>query len=86
MAHSTSAPNERVLRGTQLAKLSFNHILSVALADVFQYFCKKMKNVSCEYDRLNGCNSTFLCKLRGTSDTFVYRYGFYKKLKNVSCE
>ena len=21
-------------------------------------FCKKLKNISCEYDRLNGCNST----------------------------
>ena len=30
-------------------------------------FYKKLKNVSCEYDRLNGC------KLRGTFDTFVGR-------------
>ena len=57
----------------------------VLTADVFQLLkikswktsavsttVKKLKNVSCEYNRLNGWNSTF----------FV----FYKKLKNVSCE
>ena len=38
MQHSTSAPNERVLRVTQLAKLSFNHLSVVLTADVFQYF------------------------------------------------
>ena len=41
MEHSTSAPNERVLRTTQLAKLSFNHPSVVLTADVFQYFYKK---------------------------------------------
>ena len=35
---STSAPNERVSRITQLAKLSFNHPSVVLTADVFQYF------------------------------------------------
>ena len=40
MEHSTSAPNERVLRTTQLAKLSFNHPSVVLTADVFQYFIK----------------------------------------------
>ena len=34
----TSAPNERVLRTTQLAKLSFNHPSVVLTAEVFQYF------------------------------------------------
>ena len=34
MEHSTSAPNERVLRTTQLAKLSFNHSSVVLTADV----------------------------------------------------
>ena len=34
----TSAPNERVLRVTQLAKLSFNHPSVVVTADVLQYF------------------------------------------------
>ena len=32
------------------------------------FLYKKLKNVSCEYDRLNGWNSTLH---RGTSDTFV---------------
>ena len=36
--HSTSAPNKRVLRTAQLAKLSFNHPSVVLTADVFQYF------------------------------------------------
>ena len=40
MEHSTSAPNERVFRVTQLAKLSFNHPSVVAAADVFQHFYK----------------------------------------------
>ena len=40
MEHSTSAPNERVWRITQLATLSFNHPSVVLTADVFQYFCK----------------------------------------------
>ena len=40
MKHSTSAPNERVLRTTQLAKLSFNHPSVVLTADVFQYLYK----------------------------------------------
>ena len=39
--HGTSAPNERVLRTTQLAKLNFNHPSVVLTADVFQYFCKR---------------------------------------------
>ena len=34
----TSAPNERVLRVTQLAKLSFDHPSVVVTAEVFQYF------------------------------------------------
>ena len=42
MEHSTSPPSERVLRVTQLAKLSFNHPSVVLTADVFQYF----KNIS----------------------------------------
>ena len=40
MEHSTSAPNERVLRTTQLAKLSFNHPSVVLTADFCQYFNK----------------------------------------------
>ena len=40
MEHSTSAPNERVLRTTQLAKLSFNHPPVVLTANVFQYINK----------------------------------------------
>ena len=36
-------------------------------------FYKKSKNVSCEYDRLNGWNST-LQAARGTLDTFVGRF------------
>ena len=40
MEHSTSAPNERVLRITQLAKLSFNHPWVVLTADDFQYLYK----------------------------------------------
>ena len=34
----TSAPYDRVLRVTQLAKLSFDHPSVVVTADVFQYF------------------------------------------------
>ena len=34
---NTSAPNERVLRITQLARSSFNHPSVVLTADVFQY-------------------------------------------------
>ena len=40
MEHNTSAPNERVFRTTQLAKLSFNHPSVVLTADFFQYFNK----------------------------------------------
>ena len=40
MEHSTSAPNERVLRITQLATLSFNHPSVVLTADVFQFLIK----------------------------------------------
>ena len=36
----TSAPNERVLRTTQPAKLSFNHPSVVLTADVFLFFNK----------------------------------------------
>ena len=36
LEHSASAPNERVWRITQLAKLSFNHPSVVLTADVFQ--------------------------------------------------
>ena len=38
MEHSTRAPNKRVLRTTQLAKLSFNHPSVVLTADVFQKY------------------------------------------------
>ena len=44
-------------------------------------FYKKLKNVSCEYDRLNGWNSTLL-----TAWYIIPGTRFYKKLKNVSCE
>ena len=37
MEHGTSAPNERVLRITQLAKLSFNRPSVVLTADNFHY-------------------------------------------------
>ena len=37
LERSTSAPNERVLRVTQLVKLSFNYPSVVVTADVFQY-------------------------------------------------
>ena len=57
MEHSISAPNERVWRITQLVKLSFNHPSVVLTADVFHFF-EKLKNVSYEYNRLNGWNST----------------------------
>ena len=40
MEHNTSAPNERVSRITQLAKLSFNHLSVVLTAVVFQFFIK----------------------------------------------
>ena len=40
MEHSTSAPNEGILRVTQLAKLSFNHPSVVLTADVFLFFIK----------------------------------------------
>ena len=40
MEHSISAPKERVLRVTQLAKLSYNHSSVVLTADVFQCFNK----------------------------------------------
>ena len=43
MEHSTSVPNERVLRITQLAKLSFNHPSVVLTAAVFQYFLLRIK-------------------------------------------
>ena len=38
MEHSTSAPNDRVLRTAQIAKLIFNHPSVVLTADVFRYF------------------------------------------------
>ena len=41
-------------------------------------FYEKLKNVSCEYDRLNSWNSTL--------QAAWYIYVFYEKLKNVSCE
>ena len=37
--YSTSAPNERVWRITQLAKFSFKHRSVVLITDVFQFFC-----------------------------------------------
>ena len=40
MEHSTTAPNERVLRVTQLTKFSFNHVSVALTADVYQYFHK----------------------------------------------
>ena len=40
LEHSTSTPNERVWRITQLAKLSFNHPSVVLTADVFQFVIK----------------------------------------------
>ena len=40
MEHITSAPNERVLRTTQLSKLSFNQSSVVLTADVFQHYYK----------------------------------------------
>ena len=48
-------------------------------------FYKKMKNVSCEYDRLNGWNSTLQAAwyIRHVCITW---YVFFKKWKNVSCE
>ena len=46
MEHITSAPNERVLCTTQLAKLSFNHPSVVLTADVFRYFYKIKSTVT----------------------------------------
>ena len=43
MEHSISAPKERVLRVTQLAKLSYNHSSVVLTADVFQCFNKNIE-------------------------------------------
>ena len=40
MEYSTRAPNERVCRITQLAKLSFNHPSVVLTADVFLFLIK----------------------------------------------
>ena len=40
MEYSTNAPNERVCRITQLAKLSFNHPLVVLTVDAFQFSIK----------------------------------------------
>ena len=40
MEYSTSAPNERVRRITQLAKLSVNHPSVVLTAEVFQFSTK----------------------------------------------
>ena len=49
MEHSTSAPNERVLRTTQLApKLSVNHPSAVLTADVFQHFDKIYTALKCQ--------------------------------------
>ena len=44
---------------------------AVTTRNSFEIFYKKLKNVSCEYDRL--MVETQLCKLRGKSDTFVGR-------------
>ena len=44
MDYSTSAPNERVWRITQLANLSFNHPSVALTADVFQFFIKRSHN------------------------------------------
>ena len=70
----------------------------VFAADVFQL--KKLKNVSCKYDRLNGWKKlktpaasttdwmveAELCKLRGTSDMYVGRAYSMFHLKYVICE
>ena len=44
MERSTSAPDERVLRTTQLARLSFNHPSVVLTTDVVQYFLLQSKS------------------------------------------
>ena len=53
--NSTSAPNERVLRITQLAKLSFNHPSVVLTADVFQYFYKKGYRIDTPCIKMHHC-------------------------------
>ena len=63
MEHSTSAPNERVLRTTQLAKLSFNHPSVVLTADVFQYFYKN-SNMILFYNLTSPIDSILLQKTR----------------------
>ena len=47
-------------------------------------FYKKMKNVSCEYDRW--VVETQLCKLRDTSDTLIRRACDMFQLKYSVCE
>ena len=50
---------------------------------IFILFYKKLKNVSYEHDRLN---ETQLCKLHGTSDTFVGRpYSVFRANRVSNC-
>ena len=46
-----SAPNERVLRTTQLAKLGFNHPSVVLTADVFPNIYTQVDNKILQYPR-----------------------------------
>ena len=69
MKHSTSAPNERVLRTTQLAKLSFNRPSVVLTAKVFQYFIKSTSPWSRPHEVAQSTRNS------GGVTTATYSYG-----------
>ena len=67
MEYSTSTPNERVWRITQLAKLSFNHLSVVLTADVFQFFIKSKTNWS--GSRISPTSAVYIIDLRVSQRT-----------------
>ena len=67
LEYSTSTPNERVWRITQLAKLSFNHLSVVLTADVFQFFIKSKTNWS--GSRISPTSAVYIIDLRVSQRT-----------------
>ena len=78
MEHSTSAPNGRVLRTTQLAKLSFNQPPVVLTADIFQYFYKK-------YDKQTAAVPQFSRSHKHTIYTAQSTYQVLEQLRISTC-
>ena len=56
--------------GCILGMSDMSRFVCIVAAGRYIGFYKKLKNVSCEYDRVKV--ETQLCKLRGTSDTYDF--------------